>query len=196
MKQIFSLFILLHSFSAKAQISEEEVKIYSVKLSIALIDLDHYSNSIELRENYIRKFPGDALMFRNIFDSPSDHLYSESHKYIFKLSELWEISPKLVGKKLIRLCVELEEWEADAVGYIQHVTMQYANEKYSHFVTFIKQLNATDITTLITFLADVENHKDYLYYHQIITKLKTDGEHQIAKEFEIAREKRIKLNHH
>ncbi len=196
MKQIILLFILLYSFSINGQHSEDQVKIYSLKLTIALTELEHYFKSLEVRKNYIEKFPDKAVMFREIFDSPPDNLYSESHKYIFKLTELWESFPELVGNKLIRLCIEFKQLEADAIWYIQHITIQYANEKYDHFISLIKQLKEEDLKVLITFLADAENHDDYLYYKKIVNKLKTSGEHELAKEFEIARELRIKSNHH
>ena len=48
------------------------------------------------------------MVVDNINSPTFDQLYSDSHLYVFKLAELSEHFPDLVGGNLIRLCVGLK----------------------------------------------------------------------------------------
>lgn len=194
MQKCFLILVVLH-FSIYGQNTDDTLKKYSLKLSIAFTDLEHYPNSLEVQQNYIRMFPDNEASFRKVFHSPPDYLYSESHEYISILSKLWDDSPELVGHKIIRLCIELKEWEADAIGYLQKTTMQFANDQYETFVSILKTSKQEENVALIRFLADVKNHSKYTYYQNFISKLKANNEDQIALAFEAERAMRIKSNY-
>lgn len=151
----------------------------------------------DLQKRYIKDFPDNADDFKRIFHSPSfDQLYMDSHLYIFKLAELSKNFPDLVGNKLIRLCIGLKKWDADAIGHIQHVTMGYSNSYYSDFIGLIKKINNVDLINLVTFLADVENHSTYGYYQDFMDKLKTNNEIELFDLFKKAKDTRISQKEH
>lgn len=53
-----------------------------------------------------------------------------------------------------------------------------------------------EISKVIWYLADVENHDAYPEYKQIIENFKKIGETKLARQFEVAREKRMKMPAH
>lgn len=151
----------------------------------------------DLQKKYIIDFPDNAEVFKQVFHSSTfDQLYGDSHLYIFKLAELSKNFPDFVGDKLIRLCIGLKKWDADAIGDIQHVTMGYSNSNYSDFIRLVKKLNKQDLITLVTFLADVENHSAYVDYQKFMDKLKTNNESDLFELFENTKETRIIHNNH
>ena len=151
----------------------------------------------DLQKRYINDFPNSADDFKRIFHSPTfDQLYMDSHMYIFKLNELSKNYSDLVGEKLIGLCIGLKKWDADAIGHIQHTTIGYANANYSDFVRLIKKISLEDLNTLVTFLADVENHSAYGYYQDFMDKLKLNNETELFDLFKKAKEKRINQKDH
>jgi len=151
----------------------------------------------ELQKRYIVDFPDSAEIFKKVFHSPTfDQLYSDSHLYIFKLAELSKYFPDLAGDKLIRLCIGLKKWDADAIGHIQHVTMGYANSNYSDFIGLIKKSSNHNLNTLATFLADVENHSAYGDYQEFMDKLKTNKETELFDLFKKAKDTRISQKDH
>jgi len=147
----------------------------------------------DLQKRYIRVFPDNANLFQRVFQSPTfDQLYTDSYVYIIKFAELSTDNPDLVGTKLIKLCIGLKKWDADAIGYIQHVTMGFANSNYSDFIGLIKTLKKQDLKTLTTFLADVENHSAYGEYQEFLEKLKSNKETELSDLFKKAKETRIR----
>ncbi len=166
---------------------------------IATVDaqLQEKPDSKELQKKYVDVFPDDAAIFRKVFHSPKfDQLYMDSHLYIFKFAELSESYPNEVGQKLVKLCIGLKEWDADAIGYIQNVTIGYANSHYDNFMAIIKGLEQQDLVTLATFLADVENHSVYQEYTDFQKKLKANGEQDVYDIFTKAKEDRISRKDH
>ena len=151
----------------------------------------------ELQKKYIIDFPDNAEIFERVFQLPTfDQLYMDSHLYIFKLAELSENFPVLVGEKLIRLCIELKKWDADAIGHIQYVAMGYTNSNYSDFIGLIKKITNQDLNTLVTFLADVENHSAYGDYKDFMNKLKVNNETRLYNLFKKAKDKRMSQKDH
>lgn len=154
-------------------------------------------DSKELQLEYIKSFPENADLFKKVFHPEKfDQLYKYSHDYIMNFSELSADYPILVGEKLIKLCIGLKKWDADAVGYIQHSTMEYANSNYSSFTKLIKELSSQDLGTLITFLADVENHTAYTEYKNLMEKFKLNNETEIFELFKSAKETRTDQKDH
>ena len=193
MKYLIYLSIFFISFKIHSQ--NEKLLPESIKLKKTYNELLNDSNNSSLQEKYITEFPDNAITFKKVFDSPTfNQLYNDSHLYIFKLSELSQNHPKLVGEKLIKLCFELKVWNADATSYIQHETMIYANKYFNEFVGLSKKLNNENLKSLITFLTDVENFNSYHDYENFTKKLKLNNESNLLVLFEKSRKKRINEN--
>lgn len=157
-------------------------------------NLKRNPNSMELQKKYIEIFPENVETFKRVFCSETfDQLYKDNHSYISEFSRLSIDFSDLVGNKLIKLCVGIKKWEADAIGDIQHITMEYANSNYNDFVKKTHLLNKND---LITFLADVENHSAYRLYQEFMGKLEEHNEPELFTKFKEAKEERISKKDH
>ena len=166
------------------------------EVKIAFENLEKNPESSFYQEKYINVFPDNAVLFKKVFASPKfDQLY-DGHLYIFKLNELSQKYPDKIGYKLINLCVGLKEWDADAVGYIQHTTIEFANTRYTDFIPLAKKLSQKDLSTLIKFLADVENHSAYKAYQYLMDKLRQNGENDLLTQFKKAKEERMNQKDH
>lgn len=167
------------------------------EINIAYEQLQEKPNSKEIQIKYVEVFPEDADIFKKVFHSPKfDQLYMESHLYIFKLAELSESFPDEVGRKLVKLCLGLKEWDADAIGHIQHVTIGFTNSHYDTFMVIISSLDVLELEVLATFLADVENHAVYSDYNDFLKKLQANGEQTVYDVFKRAKEDRISRKDH
>ena len=98
--------------------------------------------------------------------------------------------------KLINLCIGLKKWDADAIGFIQQSTMDFAYSNFNDFLTIINTIKQKELTVLIKFLADVENHSSYEIYMDLMKKLKDNNRTELYSQFETAKNKRIKQKHH
>ena len=169
----------------------------SKKVKTAYDNLVQNPENKEIQKRYINDFPDNADIFKQVFHSPTfDQLYMDCHLYIFKLAELSKNFPGLVGDKLINLCVGLKKWDADAIGHVQHVTMKYANSNYPDFISLIRKLDNKNLNTLVTFLADVENHSVYGDYKDFMSKMKKNNETELTELFTKAKYKRISQKDH
>jgi len=197
MRHLELILIILVSFNL-ASFSQTDILIPEAQtIKTAYDNLLKNPDNKELQKRYIIGFPDNADIFKRVFQSPTfDQLYMDSHLYIFKLAELSKNYRDLVGDKLIRLCIGLKKWDADAIGHIQHVTMGYANSNYSDFIGLIKKLNNQDLPTLVTFLADVENHSVYGDYQEFMDKLKSNKETGLFDLFKKAKDTRISQKDH
>ena len=197
MKHLKLILIILVSFNLSTYSQTDKLLPETQIIKTAYDNLLKNPDNKELQERYIFDFPDNPEIFRKVFQSPTfDQLYMDSHIYIFKLAELSKKNPDLVGDKLIRLCIGLKKWDADAIGHIQHVTMGYSNSNYSAFIGLIKKLNNQDLNTLATFLADVENHSAYEDYQEFMDKLKTNKETGLFNLFKKAKDTRISQKDH
>jgi hypothetical protein len=197
MKHLILVFIIVMSFNLSTFSQTDKLVPAAKRVKQAYENLIKNPDNKETQKRYIIDFPENADVFKQVFQSSTfDQLYKDSHLYIFKLAELSENFPDLVGGKLIRLCIGFKKWDADAIGHIQHVTMGYANSNYSDFMGLIKKLNKQDLNTLVTFLADVENHSAYGDYQKFMDKLKSNNEAVLFDLFENAKETKNSQNDH
>jgi len=188
---------MLMSFNFLVSFQTDKLIPESQTIKTAYDNLLKNPDNKEIQKQYINDFPDNTDVFKKVFHSSTfDQLYMVSHLYILKLAELSKNFPVLVGDKLIKLCIGLKEWDADAIGYIQHVTMGYANSNYSDFTQLIKKLNNYDLDTLATFLADVENHSAYGDYQKFMYKLKTNNETELFDLFKKTKDIRISQKDH
>lgn len=126
-------FITLSGFSQTENLIPE-----AKEIKLAFENLEKNPQSSTYQETYFNVFPDKADLFRKVFASPKfDQLY-DGHLYIFQLNDLSQKYPEKIGSKLIGLCVGLKKWEVDAVGYIQNVTMEFANKNYKNFVSLVR----------------------------------------------------------
>ena len=197
MKHLTLILMILVSFNLSTYSQTDKLINEAQIIKTAYDNLLKNPDNKELQKRYIVDFPDNADIFKQVFQSPTfDQLYMDSHLYILKLAELSKKFPDLVGDKLIRICIGLKKWDADAIGHIQHVTMGYANSNYSDFIGLIKKLNHKDLNTLATFLADVENHSAYGDYQDFMEKLKTNNETGLYDLFKKAKDIRISQKDH
>jgi hypothetical protein len=197
MKHLLSTFIIVMSFNLSIFSQTDKLIPAAKAVKLAYDNLIKNPDNKEIQKRYIIDFPDNAEVFKQVFHSSTfDQLYEDSHLYIFKLAELSKNFPDFVGDKLIRLCIGLKKWDADAIGHIQHVTMGYANSNYYDFIGLIKKLNKQDLNTLVTFLADVENHSAYGDYQKFMDKLKSNNEAGLFDLFENAKETKNSQNDH
>lgn len=157
------------------------------KVKSAYENLSADKNSKKLQQDYISAFPSDTKTFLAVFQSDKfDQLYSDSHKYIEALENCATNSPTEVISKCVDIGKNLV-WDADAVGLLQHISVDIAIQHPPTFVSKYKTLNDKEQDKLINFYADVENHSAYPEYQDLIDKLNSIGEKDIAKKLETAR---------
>ncbi|MFZ7166271.1 MAG: hypothetical protein ACO1G5_01870 [Bacteroidota bacterium] len=166
------------------------------KVKLAYENLSANSNSIILQQNYVAAFPSDTNTFLAVFQTTKfDQLYLDSDKYI----EAFEKCAGTFPTEVIGKCVDIGKnlvWEADAIGHLQHISIALAANHLTTFINKYKTLDNRQQNSLIRFYADVENHNAFEEYQKLIDKLKSVGEMDIAKNFETARENRIKRQDH
>ena len=196
MKHLILILIIVLSFINKGFSQNDKLIPEALVIKTAFDKLQHDPKSAELQKRYIDLFPDNSMIFKKIFCSPTfDQLYHNSYLYIDELKDLWDFYPDVIGFKLIRLCIGFKKWDVDAIGNIQSLTVDYANSHIDLFITKIKQLDNKEQNTLITFLADVENHSAYKIYQSLIDNLKNKNESDLVSRFEKAREKRKSEKH-
>ncbi|HYV91268.1 MAG TPA: hypothetical protein VE978_05775 [Chitinophagales bacterium] len=166
----------------------------AMKVKTAFDNLSADTNSKKLQEDYIAAFPSDSNSFLKIFGPEKfDQLYSESYKYLEALEKCAATFPIEVINKCIDIGKDLG-WDADAVGQLQQMSVDLAIKCTTVFVSKYKTLEGKEQNNLINFYADVENHNAYPEYQELINKLNSIGEKDIAKKLEIART--IRMNRH
>lgn len=161
-------------------------------LEEALAALRKHPDDPSIQEHYIDAFPQTYKDFLELFDFRKP-LY-DGHEYVEALWSLVKHHEKRVGTLLVQLS-EDAHYNVDAPSYLQNATADYASQYTNQFAGSLKSLPSNKRQNLITFLADVENHHSYPQYQVIINHLKGLGETAMAKQFEIARAKRIKQPH-
>jgi hypothetical protein len=197
MRQLRLILIILVSINLTTYSQTDKLVPEAQTIKTAYDNLMKNPDNKDIQKKYVSVFPENADVFKQVFHSPTfDQLYMDSHLYIFKLAEFSKDYPDLVGDKLIKLCIGLKKWDADAIGHIQHVTMGYANLNCLDFIGLIKKLNKQDLNTLTTFLADVENHSAYDEYQNFMDKLKLNNETGLFDLFKKAKETRISQKDH
>jgi hypothetical protein len=162
------------------------------KLSAALAELRNSPNDRTAQMRYLDAFPKTYKEYLQFFDVGRS-LY-DGHEYVDVISTLAANYELAVGNTLVSLSQDAE-YDADAPAYLQHATSGYAGQHTKTFVSLLKRLPSAKEANLITFLADVENHRAYPQYQLIIDHLKALGETALASKFELARAERKKQPH-
>ena len=194
LRSIFKL-ILLFSLIFIAGAGSKSLTREALEMQQALHALDKNPKSNTLQKKYLDKFPKNIRIFRKLFAQPDfSELYSGSYKYIFRLKDLAKNHPVIVGKILISISKDAH-YEADSLAYLQSTLAEYIVNYTAHFVKLLKKYSKNDVSNLVKYLADVENHSAYEEYPIIIKNLNKLGEHELAKQFALERDKRKKIKH-
>ena len=168
-------------------------------LSAAATNLEHALTLLRntpddptAQRRYLEAFPDSYKEYLQLFDL-GQPLY-DGHDYVEVISSLAENHELAVGELLVNLAKDAH-YDADAPSYLQGAMCKYGSRHTKIFLVLLKRLAPDQQTSLITFLADVENHAAYPEYEIIIGRSKALGEAALAKKFELARAKREKQPH-
>ena len=181
------LFLLLAVLSQISPAQETHLSHRARKLKERWAELQAKPTDPSTQQRYLIVFPHDYKSFLELFEFNRE-LY-DGHKYIDVLPGLATSHGKEVGKLLVGLSKDAH-YDADAPSYLQHATATYGSQHTQMFADLLKSLTPEKQEHLIAFLADVENPAAYPEYQNIIDHLKVLRDNDIARKFEIAREKR------
>lgn len=183
--------VLLVNYSFGQSLNPEATRVKTVFDKLTASPKDK-----QLQAVYIASFSANSKSFLSVFNPISfDQLYNGSVTYI---DTLYQCSFSF-SKEVISKCVDIGKnlvWDADAVGYLQDISVRLASTQTKIFVAKYKSLTDGDKSSLFKFYADVENFDGYPEYQDLIDKLNALHQNEIAKKFEIARTKRKKLKDH
>lgn len=188
---LLALIFGLHSAVLAQTLSSE-----SEKIKTAFLKLSADTSNKELQLNYINAFPSDSKTFLAVFHSSTfDQLYDNSHDYL----NLFEYCGKKFPENVIGKSVDISKnlvWDADATGYMQHISVKLACWFPVLFVKKYNTLTGPEKNKLVAFYADVENHPKFPEYQKLIDQLKSVGSSDVAKKLELARTNRQKRQDH
>jgi hypothetical protein len=164
-------------------------------LKQALEALQANPDNVNVQKRYLEKFPKDFASFMKLF-APTDfsQLY-DGAEYIFILRELIPNHPIAVGEMLVGLGKDAR-WDADAPSYLQMVTAEFAASETPTFVKILRRYPGRDVSALVRYLADAEDHAVCKEYSLITKNLRQLGEEELAKLFEQAKSERMKRKDH
>ena len=186
---LFLCFLAANAFPQGLSIESQNIK-------TAYEQLKEHPEVKRVQLRYLHKFPNNKKQFLRIFNPDNlGQLYSGSYKYISLFIELAKKYPNEVMDKAIRIGCELK-WDADAVGYLQRSIVDLGNEHVKMFSDKLNYLPERQKNGLITFLADVENHKAYHDYQLLIDALTKTNQTKLAEQFIKARAVREKVKNH
>ncbi len=158
---------------------------------LAALRAQPHDSSIQTQ--YLEAFPKDITSFIRLFASGAE-LY-DGYDYIFALRDLAKDQTAVVGTLLIGLSKDAH-YHADALSYLQDVTAEYAASHTAQFVKLLQAYSKREVSDLVRYLADVENHHAYPEYPVIIANLRRLGERDLARQFEVAKRERMKRRNH
>jgi hypothetical protein len=184
---VMSTSLLIHALDKQTSVSPREQELADAREA-----LKKNPHDPKAQEQYLNAFPHNYKEFVAFF--VDGHNFSDGFDVIMLLASLAENHADELGKLLVELSRDAK-WDADAPNYLQQVTTIYAGQHAKTFASLIKQLPPKDHANLITFLADKENHAAYTEYQEMIDRLRSIGQDRLAKEFEVAREKRVRQPH-
>jgi hypothetical protein len=166
----------------------------TVKQAFSALNVKPSSKQAQLA--YLRAFPNTKAAFLRVFmDVPNfGQLYNESHEYIAALQRISKAYPQEVLRKCFAVGKDLT-WDADAVGYLQHATVEIGVASPRTFAEEARKLTAPEQLKLFRFLADVESHRDYIHYPLLMKRLTETGASDLAAKLRRAKERRIKEPH-
>jgi hypothetical protein len=183
------LLLVAPTFSVRAQGTNPSAG--ARRLTNALTELQKSPADPAVQERYLKAFPQNYKDFLALFDLGRE-LY-DGHEFILVLPSLAKNHEYEVGRLLVQLSKDAH-WAGDAPNALEDATVVYADEHTKTFAALLQQLSAAERANLITFVAHAENFAVYTEYQTLINHLRDIGQADLAKEFEVAREKRMQQN--
>mgnify|MGYP001564002018 CR=1 FL=1 len=187
------LWLILGSLPSHGAEKKLSLQAQELKSSLAVLKANPRDKSAQTQ--YLQKFPKDIQTFRRLFDPPDFSELYDGNDYIFALRDLEQDQPIQVGELLISLSKDAPQG-ADALSYLRQVTAKYAVSSTATFAKLLHSRSEKEISRVIRYLADVENHHYYPEYPLIIENLRKIGETKLAQQFEAAKKKRMKMPTH
>ncbi len=147
---------------------------------------------------YLNAFPKTFEDFKFIFYGKNldelDELYDEHIEHLNLLEKLSQKYPQQVLSIWLSVATN-GKWEADAIGILQHQLITYAASHTKEFAEGILKKAQEQQLSIITFLADVENHASYDEYKRTQANLNKLGYRELFEEFNKAKQEREKQPH-
>jgi hypothetical protein len=148
---------------------------------------------------YLNSFPSSFKKFKFIFYGQKDVFDELYDKHEEHLNLLWNLSKKY-PKKVLAIWLSIakdvdEDGYADAIGILQLQLARYGSENPKQFSEALKKENKKDLLSIIRFMADMENHKQYHDYIKLLEKLKELNFIDLFNMFYEARKERMKYRH-
>ena len=167
--------ILLFAFEANAGLSLEaqRVQVSYTKLLAAPSD-----PTTQLA--YLDEFPATYTEFLSVFMPPDFKQLYDGREYIFALDDIGKAFPEQTLRKLLPL-ETAAHWDADAVNYLQYVTLNLAVAYPQFFVRTLSKLSRKEQDGVIKFLADgIEGpHPSFL---KLADRIESAGQTSLAKQ--------------
>lgn len=161
-----------------------------------LSSLKEHPQDKTIQSQYLRAFPADIKGFKSLFNQPDfSELYYDEAEYVSMVGALADERPEDVGRLLIGLSKDATTGP-DALSDLQQVSIDYALKHTSQFAKLMNAQPKKNISGVVRFLADVENHEAYPEYSQLIEKLHSANEPKLARQFEAARTERMRQKGH
>ena len=191
LRLLFAVLLLLGGTAgASPPLSAEAQRVQS-----AYAKLQASSKSASAKLAYLRAFPATKAAFVRVFSLPDGgQLSNTSHEHIAALKGLAATSPQAV----LAICFNIGKnlvWEADAVGSLQHATVEIGGLHPRTFAAEARKLKPAERVALFGFLADVENHRKYSAYQDLIKRLTESGASDLASGLEQAKQRRMRQPH-
>lgn len=187
MRLICLLTVLLLGSPGYAGVSDESSHLESLRKAI------EPSPSSEIEQRYLDAFPATFVKFRSMFDS--DELYRTHIDHLELLEKLFEKYPE----KVIAIWLGVATngvWDADAIGILQDQLAKYGAKDTNGFAKALLGRSSQQRSSIIRFLADVENHHAYPEYQTIMVNLKALGYGGLYDLFASAKTERMKRRDH
>lgn len=165
-------------------------------------DLENLRLAIEssptdaLTARYLQAFPRTcAAFYKTFYGTNLNELYSKYEEHLSLLNKLFAKNRKEVVSVWFGVAKECS-WEADAVGMLQHQLAGYGASDTKAFAAELLSFPPGERSSIIRFLADVENHDAYDEYKTIQENLKRSGNTGLEKEFAAAKKTRMAVLDH
>jgi len=146
---------------------------------------------------YLNAFPATFPKFKFTFygETGVGELYDKAEEHLTLLEKLSKKHPTKVISIWLNVAT-YGEWDADAIGILQHQLANYAAYNTKQFAEAILSRPLKQRLSIIKFLADVENHSAYEEYKMTVENLKVLGFKELSKQFSRAKEEREKKQDH
>jgi len=140
--------ILFLAFSANAGLSSEAER---VQKSYAKLVSSPNDPATQLA--YLEAFPQTHDEFMTVFMPPDFKQLYDGHEYVYALRDIGTAFPEKTIELLLRI-VATARWNADAVNYLQNVTLGIAFSNPQLFVRCLIALAKREQDGVVRFLAD------------------------------------------